>query len=461
MAKKGKGKKRRAFTQHPGVKIIRRERGSGEVYLGRWRDPATGKWCELSLTNLGHTSQDQRVAWAVDKAHELAELKPRPGLHREPITLSEAVRRYFRWLDTSPGRRRAGPIARKTRVQYAAAIGEPVEVAEGQPQEPPKAGVFLRWARTRELLYTDRLTPALLMDLQGHVCALKARKPAKGERAARGQFEYSDRPLSPTSINQTLRCIQAFLGWLRKRGHLAAMITSDVILDCLELVRVDRSPPTFLRQDQVLALLEAARRHDHGHRKDRPLGSERYTPILPFLRACLLTGCRFSELAGLTWAEVDLRAGEIRLHQHRVKTRRGRTIPLDVTPTLWAELQALKLQAGDSLKVYDVSRDTAERARERLVKAYGAPAFTWHDLRRTCGTFLSCAPGIYRAASAYSSAKRLGHSVRVAESRYLGQVKVDPNAGTLEEAYGLVAPGTHAAQLARLAAENAAAARGA
>lgn len=455
MGRKAKGKKRRAFTQHPGVKIIRRERGAGEVYLGRWRDPATGKWREQSLTNLGHTSHDQRVAWAVDKARELAELRPAPGTRREPITLSEAVRRYFRWLDTSPGRRRAGPIAHKTRVQYAAAIGEPAEAAEGTPPAPPKAGVFLRWARSNELLHTDRLTPTLLMDLQSHVCALKARRPAKGERAARGQFEYSDRPLSPTSINQTLRCIQAFLGWLRKRGHLSPALTSDVILDCLELVRVDRAPPTFLRQDQVLALLDAARRHDHGHRKDRPMGSERYTPVLPFLRACLLTGARFSELAGLTWAEVDLRAGEIRLNPARVKTRRGRTIHLDVTPTLWAELQTLKLQAGDSPKVYDLSRDTAERARERLVKAYGAPAFTWHDLRRTCGTFLSCAPGIYRAASAYSSAKRLGHSVKVAEARYVGQVKVDPLAGTLEEAYGLVPPGTHAAQLARLAAESA------
>ena len=47
---------------------------------------------------------------------------------------------------------------------------------------------------------------------------------------------------------------------------------------------------------------------------------------------------------------------------------------------------------------------------------------------------LDCAPAIYGAASAFMSAKRLGHSVTVAEKHYVGIVKVSPEARTIEQA---------------------------
>ncbi len=78
--------------------------------------------------------------------------------------------------------------------------------------------------------------------------------------------------------------------------------------------------------------------------------------------------------------------------------------------------------------------DLAESTRKRLVRDFGAPAFTWLDLRHTCGTFLTCAPAIYGAASAFLSAKRLGHSVVVSEKHYAGAVTVAPEIKTLEAA---------------------------
>jgi hypothetical protein len=55
-------------------------------------------------------------------------------------------------------------------------------------------------------------------------------------------------------------------------------------------------------------------------------------------------------------------------------------------------------------------------------------------MRRTCGTYLTNAPGIF-AASAYRSAKQLGHSVQVAEKHYLGLARgISPTARTLEAA---------------------------
>ena len=61
-------------------------------------------------------------------------------------------------------------------------------------------------------------------------------------------------------------------------------------------------------------------------------------------------------------------------------------------------------------------------------------------LRRTCAAVLTNAPAIYGAASAYRSAKRLGHSVVVAERHYVDLLRELPNqAKTLEAALGIEA----------------------
>jgi len=121
------------------------------------------------------------------------------------------------------------------------------------------------------------------------------------------------------------------------------------------------------------------------------------------------------------------------------KTGEGRRIDLSVTPSLRSMLAAMKLRSGGSRYVFrgtaPVSQAEAKSAQDRLIKHFGAPKFNWQELRRTCGTYLTCAPGIYGAASAFLSAKRLGHSVVVAERHYAGAVTdVPTTATTLEEA---------------------------
>jgi hypothetical protein len=59
-------------------------------------------------------------------------------------------------------------------------------------------------------------------------------------------------------------------------------------------------------------------------------------------------------------------------------------------------------------------------------------------LRRTCGTFLTCASGIRGAGSAWLSAVRLGHGIDVAQRHYWGAVNNIPvEAKTLEAAMGV------------------------
>ena len=86
--------------------------------------------------------------------------------------------------------------------------------------------------------------------------------------------------------------------------------------------------------------------------------------------------------------------------------------------------------------MFGLTEGEAQAAAKRLREEYGAPeSFTWQALRRAYGTFLTNAPGIFGAASAYRSAKQLGHSVQVAERHYLGLVRGIPReARTLEAA---------------------------
>lgn len=196
--------------------------------------------------------------------------------------------------------------------------------------------------------------------------------------------------------------------------------------------------------------MEAALRHDaetfattreeHAG-KGTPGTTPCYTPIAPYIVVALSGGFRSHELASLRWCDVDLESDEITLGASYTKTKNARRITLAETPALPALLAAMKLGAGNALYVWGhepYRHDLAESARKRLVKDYAAPEFTWHDLRRTCGTFLTCAPAIYGAASAFMSAKRLGHSVIVSEKHYAGSVtNIPATATTLEAALGI------------------------
>lgn len=121
------------------------------------------------------------------------------------------------------------------------------------------------------------------------------------------------------------------------------------------------------------------------------------------------------------------------------KTKRYRTIGLEVCPALRSLLVAMKLKSGGDGYVFggktQLLHTRVESGRKRLLRDYGAPRFSWQNLRQTTGTFLTNAPGIYGAASVFMSARQLGHSVAVAERHYLGVVRGIPReARTLESA---------------------------
>jgi integrase len=419
-------------------------------WRARYVDPDSGRSVRVTLEGaaLQHPRADKpRRKWAVKKSMELLVRRAQldggaSAIERNALT--DAIDGYYKAAENE---------LRETTIELYRSATK----------------VFLEWARARSIVNTTDLKATKLPGFRDYLLAQRKRsyeRTAAGRKAERA--EGRDRP-SPQTINWKLRAVKKVLNHLRSRGMVP--LSSDQIRDALKPAPVLRQAPEFLRPTELGELLEAALRHDAdtviSRDEEQRLRSEargrgitrgamaaiqpkgttpRYQPIAAFVAFVLLTGMRAGEALGLRWASLDLDAldhdghkvGEIRLRAEETKTKFARTIGLDVTPALRALLVALKLRAGKAEYVFGgaapMAKTLAEAARRRLVSEYGAPEFSWQLLRSTCATYQCNAPGLFGDAAVFRSAKRLGHSVAVAEKHYADQYAVARDARTLETA---------------------------
>jgi len=236
---------------------------------------------------------------------------------------------------------------------------------------------------------------------------------------------------------------------------LLPKLTADELADGLKRMAVAHDRMQFLRGPEIAALLNAAVKHDavtfkmtrreNAAGRRQPRGTQRHPSIAPFVACVLLSGMRFGEALDLTWEQIDLNArdndgtvvGEIHLTS-ATKTKHARTIGLEVSPALLEILTALHTDDATG-SVWKITEGEANTAMRRLVADFGAPVGAgWQALRRTAGTYLTNAPGIFGAASAYRSARQLGHSVEIAERHCVGLVRgIQRDARNLEAAMGI------------------------
>lgn len=427
--------------KHPGVVLMKPDEAARSGWRARYVDPESGRTIKISLdvdcARRGVpalTTVEQRDDWAAKKSRELAKrrLELAEGAPKvESGSLALAVDGYFEAAENRLGS--------STIALYRAA-----------------ADLLLDWARHREIVTTDMLRPTALPGFRDFLLAQRKKAYVKGR--GRGARRAGTAKLSPRTVNWQLRAVKTILNDLRIRGMVP--LTSDAIADGLKAVDEPIEAPEFLRPVECQRALAAALWHDAETFKitraenagDLPAGSTpRYRPIAPFVAFTLLTGMRLSEVLAVRWAYVDLEAldadgrlvGEIRLPASVTKTKRARTVGLDVSPSVRELLAAMKLNAGrvkPSAFVFGAAEptpeSTIESARRRLVEKYGAPSnFSAQLLRSTCATYMNNAPSIYGGAASFISAKRLGHSVAVSEKHYAGQFNgVSRDARTLEAA---------------------------
>lgn len=415
-------------AKHEGVVFQRRVLPSGSIsWRARYRDPDTQKIVWETVP--AHLSTDeQRFAWAVRKRGVLAdrvEDLDKGAPTKKNLTIEETLERYF---ETEAVTLREG-----TKRVYRAA-----------------ADRMVAWSKERGIASADDLRAENLAELRAYLVNLPRRGAVKkGKRGAR--VEVAGRR-APETINIDLRAIRRILDRLRRLG-LLPMITLDAISN-LELLSLPRPVVRYLKPADLKRLVGAARRHDEDvfdlTRDEKARGATvgetpRYSPILPYLATVLLSGMRADEARSLLWARVDLDdapAGSITLEPDDTKTKHGRKVDLLVSPLLHDLLRELRLRAPGAKYVFGEPDDESEDAifyatRRRLAKKFGAPRFTWKQLRATCGTYLANAPGIFGAASVWRESVQLGHSVMVAEKHYLGVVSLPKEATTLEAAMGI------------------------
>ncbi len=117
--------------------------------------------------------------------------------------------------------------------------------------------------------------------------------------------------------------------------------------------------------------------------------------VAPAVEFAYITGWRFGEITSLTWAQVDLHGGVVRLDPEMTKNQRGRTFPFAVHPRLAALIttqreRALSLQRrlgrivphvfwrGEGEPLGNFRKAWAHACREA-----GCPGKVRHDFRRT------------------------------------------------------------------------------
>lgn len=395
-------------------------------WRARYDDPDSGKRVKVRIDPLVVKTAEARRDWAIRKAQAIGvrrvELEHHGAVRKTGTGLDEVVGKYFE----------AHPRLRpKTRKAY---------------KDP--ADKLLKWAAKHGVRTADDLTRARLVTFAGSLVAERKRTVVEGGR--RGQYRTSSEPRSAHSVNRELRALRTVLGYLCDLD-LFARLSRDDLRRALKHLKADLEQVQHLKPHDLQKLLDAAMRHDadtFDETRDEHAGlaskgtTLKYAPIAPFVACVLLTGMRRGEALELEWSQVDLDvldhegkvAGEIRLKGSGTKTHRARTVGLEVSPMLRALLAAMKLK-NRSGKVFGQTGGSVIAAEKRLIE-YGAPeAFGWQVLRQTCGTYLTNAPGIFGAASAYRSAKQLGHSVAVAEKHYVDVARGIPrDARTLEAA---------------------------
>jgi integrase len=421
---------RRTRSPHPGVVLLPPdEAGRHPTHRARYEDPDTGKMVKERLDPMALRTKEARRDWAIRKSRALAKRRVEldGGAPRATGTgLSSAIERYY---EDHPELRPATVQAYRDATKKLTA-----------------------WAARQGITSGDDLTGPLLLGFRATL--VREKKTVRGPNGTRVAI---DARRSPHSANRELRAVGTVLTYVRRLG-LLPRLTLEGIHDGLQKLRTPIEPPECLRQGDVQRLLEAALRHDAAvfvetraeHAGEgRPGTTLRHVAIAPLTAVLLLTGMRLGEALVLEWGHVDLdaldhdgnRAGEIRIGAAS-KTARGRVVDLVVSPALRALLAALRLRSGGKGTVLGLSRNDAQAAARRLVGTYGAPnGSNWHALRATCGSYLTNSPGIFGAASAYRSAKQLGHSVQIAERHYVGVIRgIPPTAKTLEAAMQIVEP---------------------
>jgi integrase len=372
-------------SKHRGVRLLEPD-ASHTSYRVRFRDPDTGRLTTRTIPENDTKNADIRTAYCVRLHADLRRRKEdiSAGASRHTaaaLDIREAVASYFREFTHKDNTRE--------RYQHS-------------------TDILLRWAETVGIRRVRDLTPQQLARLPAFLAKLPRKRAAHGR--GRGAKYTSTDVISRHTANGHLKVVKTVLEHLRRLGIVR--LSRDEIRDSLTKLKAPTELRPFLRPAQLQQVLSS-------------IDSE---PLREFVMFLLLTGCRIEEACQLRGDFVQTDTKEILIPAEIAKGGYARA--LDVTHSVWLLSRLEEWKTRDQLFRY--TQPSFRGAIAKVIQR-GASKFSGHTLRRTCGTYLANGKwGVWYAT------RLLGHrSVTTSEKHYIGAIRVDQTAATLEQAMGI------------------------
>lgn len=219
--------------------------------------------------------------------------------------------------------------------------------------------------------------------------------------------------IKAASRNHIITHLRTVILWARDRGYVPA--DRETISRSMTKVAADRERKEFLTPAECAALVKAAlAKEAECHR---------------FVLLGLLTGCRLSEILRLRHSDIE--PENRRLHVNESKTRKYRTLDMDVMGEA-----SVEWVCGLPDPLWSAPLKTMIRRVRQWQKKVPVPKWSPQRLRVTCATMLCATAGAYRES------RQLGHGIAEAERSYVGLAPRNVKDGMpLDAAMGLFVGG--------------------
>jgi integrase len=300
------------------------------------------------------------------------------------------------WIDYYvSGRRKRERIGPDKRLAETVLRKRQVAIAEGKYLDKRKvprctfdelAGLYLTWARTHHQGFAPTQSRVKRLQATFGAYQLKAITPLMVD-------EYLDKRATerkPASVNKESQLLHHMF----KKAMAWGKAVDNPVMHVSPLP-VNNRRLRYLSQEEIRRLLAAA---------DEILR--------PLVVVALHTGLRRGEMFALTWPDVDMSLGVIRVPH----TKSGERREIPMSHTLRETLQQLPRRLGSNR----VFPGQAGRARvsirwrfQRALRDAGIEGLVWHDLRHTFASFL-----VMAGVNLTSVKELLGHKTIAMTLRY-------------------------------------------